>query len=382
MERAFFCLVDGCNLLRMRILHISSAVNYGGGEKHIVDLCRGLTERGHEAFVALRPTNKWQSRLDFFSEENVLHVSIRNSFGVFSARRIGEFVREKEIDIIHAHVARDYIPASIACMASKRARFVLTRHVLFPLKPFNRFALRNLSRAVGVSAAVSETLSNVFPKEKIRTISNGIEFKPLTGSDRERARNDFRIFHDIPGDVPLIGTVGELTPLKGQRDLVLAAIEVAKKHPSAIFIIVGLDNSAGGKYRRELKRLVRVLGLELRFKWLDWADDLPAFLSAIDIYVSPSHTESFGLATLEAMAAGTAVVATRTEGSRELLRDDGLLVPIDDPVAMATHISELINDADHRQQLGNELMLRAAEEFSLEKMVGSVESLYREILLD
>lgn len=366
----------------MRILHISSAVNYGGGEKHIVDLCRGLTERGHEAFVALRPTNKWQSRLDLSSEENVLHVSIRNSFGVFSARRIAEFVRDKEIDIIHAHVARDYIPASIASLASKRARFVLTRHVLFPLKPFNRFALRNLSRAVGVSPAVSETLANIFPKEKIRTISNGIDFRPLTGTERERARNDFRVFHDIPLDALLIGTVGELTPLKGQRDLVLAATEIAKKHPNAVFVIVGLDNSAGGKYRRELKRLVRVLGMELRFRWLDWADDLPAFLAALDVYVSPSHTESFGIATLEAMAAGTAVVATRTEGSRELLRDDGLLVPIEDPVAMAARISELLNDGDHRKKFGNELMLRASEEYSLDKMVASVESLYREILFD
>ena len=56
-------------------------------------------------------------------------------------------------------------------------------------------------------------------------------------------------------------------------------------------------------------------------------------LASLDIYVSPSHTESFGLATLEAMAAGTFVIATQTEGSRELLRDEELLVPVEDPVA-------------------------------------------------
>src|SRR4051794_39147388 len=148
----------------MRVLHISSAVNFGGGEKHIVDLLRGLQERGNETFVALRPTNKWQSRLDFIPAGNILHVSIRNSFGVFSAKRIADFVRENHIDIIHAHVARDYIPASIATMASKRAKFVLTRHVLFPLKPFNRFALRNLSTAVAVSSGVERSLANIFPE--------------------------------------------------------------------------------------------------------------------------------------------------------------------------------------------------------------------------
>ena len=69
----------------MRILQISSAKNFGGGERHFVDLCRGLASRGHEVFVALRPTSEWQARLDFIPPENVLRVSIRNSFGVLSA---------------------------------------------------------------------------------------------------------------------------------------------------------------------------------------------------------------------------------------------------------------------------------------------------------
>ena len=158
----------------MRILHISSAVDFGGGEKHIVDLCRGLAERGHEVYLALRPTNKWQSRASYISPERIFHVSIRNSFGVFSAKRIGDFAKENEIDIIHAHVARDYIPASIASIASKRAKFVLTRHVMFPLKPFNRFALKNLSRAIGVSPAVCRHLATLFPREKVVTVANGI----------------------------------------------------------------------------------------------------------------------------------------------------------------------------------------------------------------
>ena len=364
----------------MRVLHISSAVNYGGGEKHIVDLCRGLYERGNETFVALRPTNKWQHRLNFLPAANILHVSIRNSFGVFSARRIAEFVREHEIDIIHAHVARDYIPASIATMASKRAKFVLTRHVLFPLKPFNRFALRNLSRAIAVSSGVEEALANVFPKKKIRTIANGIAIAVDGFDDRQQRGREFRAFHNILLDAPLVATVGELLPLKGQRDLVLAAGEIAKTHPETRYLVVGLDNSTGRKFRRELRRLSRILDLEDKYLWLDWADDLPALLAATDVYVSPSHTESFGLATLEAMAAGTPVVATATEGSRELLRDDSLLVPIEDPVALAARIVKLIDDPDYRQKYGEELAARARQEFSLDKMVASVESLYNEIL--
>src|SRR4029078_142451 len=157
----------------MRILHISSAVDFGGGEKHIVDLCRGLADRGHEVYLALRPTNKWQSRASYISPERIFHVSIRNSFGVFSAKRIGDFIKENEIDIVHAHVARDYIPASIACIAAKRAKFFIALQVMFPLKPFNRFALKNLSRAIGVSPAVGEGLQDIFPKNKVCVIPNG-----------------------------------------------------------------------------------------------------------------------------------------------------------------------------------------------------------------
>ena len=330
--------------------------------------------------MALRPTNKWQSRLNFLPPANIFHVSIRNSFGVFSARRIAELVREREIDIIHAHVARDYIPASIATMASKRAKFVLTRHVLFPLKPFNRFALRNLSRAIAVSSGVEEALARIFPKRKVITISNGIEIAADGIESRQQKGREFREFHNIPPDVPLVATVGELLPLKGQCDLVLAASEVAKTHADARFLIVGLDNSTGRKFRRELKRLTRVLDIEDKVLWLDWADDLPALLAATDVYVSPSHTESFGLATLEAMAAGTAVVATRTEGSRELLQDESWLVPIEDSVALAARISKLINEPEYRIKYGAELAARASEEFSLDKMIASVEALYNEIL--
>ena len=103
----------------MRVLQISSAKTYGGGERHVIDLSRGLLERGHEVFAAVRPTCTWRKRLDFLPEEHVFEVSIRNSFGVLSAMRIAEFVRDNDIELIHAHVARDYVPASIACMAQK-----------------------------------------------------------------------------------------------------------------------------------------------------------------------------------------------------------------------------------------------------------------------
>jgi len=361
----------------MRILQISSARHYSGTERHLVDLARNLQKRGHEIFVALRPTCDWQHRLSFLPPENILHVSIRNSFGVLSAIRIAEFVRENEIDIIHAHVARDYIPANIASLAAKRAKFVLTRHMLAPLKPFNRFALKNLSKAIGVSEFVGGELRTVFPKSKVAVIQNGLDLDSLR--DRAELSNAFRSFHQIGADVPLVGTLGELREAKGQRDFILAAAEVVKRIPDCQFIVTGLDHTLDKTFRRELRRLAATLGIGDRVLWLDWLDDTAPFYSAIDVFVSPSHSESFGLAILEGMIRGTPVVATATEGARELLGEEYGLVPVQDPVALAKAICGLLESHNDALLRGEGLRRRAAEKFSLARMLDETEKLYTEI---
>lgn len=364
----------------MRILHISSARTYGGGERHVRDLARGLVERGHEIFAALRPTNKWESHLDFLPPENILHTSIRNSFGILSSKRIADFVRENGVEIVHAHVARDYIPASIACVLAKPAKFVLTRHVLFDLKPFNRFALKNLAKAIAVSPAVEANLRRIFPSDKIAVIPHGIEIAPLLPDAKQKAREEFRSFHGLPLDAPLIGIVGELIELKGQREFVLAANEIAREFPGARFVVVGKDNSIDKKFRRELKRLTGVLGLEEKFLWLDWLDDTGPLFAALDLFVSASHTESFGLAILEAMASGTAVIATETAGASELLGDKQLLVPISDPLGLAEAVCRLLADDGKRLEIASGLAQRAGGDFAAKKMIDTTEKLYREIL--
>ena len=366
----------------MRILHISSVRTFGGGERHLVDLTSGLTERGHEIFVALRPTNEWQERLSFLPPENIFHSSIRNSFGIFSAQRIARFVVENKIEIVHSHAARDYIPASLVCRLTKNAKFVLTRHVLFPMKPFHRLTLTNLARAIAVSPAVEANLQAIFPKRKIEIIPNGINTENLNDEKRQRRREEFRALHNIPFDAEVIATVGALKELKGQRDFVLAAGEVAKRHERAFFLIVGKDNTASREFRRELKRLVKIFELESRFLFLDWVEDMPTLLAALDIFVSASHSESFGLAILEAMANRTPIVATETEGAKELLRNNetGLLVPIKEPLKLAEALGSFLENTEKRQKLARNAQIFAVERFSLRAMIEKTESLYQEIL--
>lgn len=362
----------------MRILHICSARDFGGGERHLVDLCRELQALGHEIFIALRPTNVWESRLDFVPQENFLHVSIRNSFGMFSAKRIGRFINDKQIDIVHAHLGRDYLAASVANRISPRSKLVITRHVLFSMKPFHRLALRNVDAAIAVSSAVKVELTKIFPAEKIHVIHNGLRF--FSDVDRKKLGAEFRTLHGIPSDAKLISTVGELKPLKGQREFVLAANEIVKEFPDCRFVVAGVDNTIDKRFRRELRRLVSVFGLENQFLWLDWLDDLTPLHSATDLFISPSHSESFGLALLEAMANGTPVLSTATDGARELIEDEALLVPVGDALGISERAKLLLSDKTRLAEVGRSLSHSATTRFSLERMVTSTERLYSKLV--
>jgi L-malate glycosyltransferase len=364
----------------MRILQISSAKTFGGGERHLVDLCRELDLRGHEVFVALRPTNEWQDRLDFLPRERFMHVSIRNSFGTFSTRRIARFIDEHQIDLVHAHIGRDYLVASIACRVARGTKLVLTRHVMMPLKPFHRFALRNVNAVIAVSPAVRGQLERVFPAGRVTVIANGVAARVLSNEERIIKRDEFRSFHAIPQDAPLIAAIGELKVGKGQRDFVLAANEVLRRIPDCRFVIAGKDNSIDQKFRRELKRLVRVLGHEDQFLWLGWLDDVLPLMAAADVFVSASHSESFGLGTLEAMATGTPVIATETDGAKLLIPRHEYLVPIKDPVALAAKIVWLLEGGGPVQEVGQEFQSAAIESFSLKGMIDATEKLYGDVL--
>lgn len=366
----------------MKILQISSAKNYGGGEKHFVDLCRGLNKKGHEIFVALRKENVWQKKLDFLPNENIFYVPMRNSLDVFSAKKLAKFMREKEIEIIHAHLARDYPIASLAKRIYPKAKLILTRHVLFPMKPVHKLTLNNISKVIAVSNAVEVNLHKIFPKGKIERIANGIDVEKFVNADREELYREFRFSHNLSFDAKLIGTVGELKKLKGQEDFILAANEIVKKIPASYFIIIGKDNSFDQNFRRKLERLVREFELEEKFTFLNWLEDTAPLLSALDVFVSPSHSESFGLAILEAMAAGNTIVATETEGAKELLKNDfsGKLVPIENPLKLAEAVCEVLEDSEKRDLFGKNAQKFATENFSLEKMILETEKLYKRVL--
>src|SRR6267154_3422596 len=143
--------------LSMKILQICSARELGGGEKHLADLANGLAGRGHDVYAAVIPSSPLLAELSSVPKKNITELPMRNSLNVATGLKLARFVRQHEIEIVHAHVARDY---PLAALAARRtgARLVLTRHVLFPLNRIHRLTLRRTVRLIAVSQAVAEEL--------------------------------------------------------------------------------------------------------------------------------------------------------------------------------------------------------------------------------
>jgi glycosyltransferase involved in cell wall biosynthesis len=374
----------------MRILQISSAVNFGGGERHLVDLCENLqTARGEEneceIFVAARARVVWLTRLSFLPKENIVRLPLKNSLDIFSARRLAKFIRAKNIEIVHAHLARDYPIAAFAARAAG-AKLVLTRHLLFPLKRFHRFVLPNdATTFIAVSNAVRRSLlaQNLLPPERIRLIYNGVNISQFNKSEENPGEKiALRQRLDLPENSILVGVVGEIATHKGQTDFARAAPEILQRFPDARFLIVGRDNSAGEKHRAELENLIARLDLQNKIRLLGWADDVASIYRALDVFVSVSRIEPFGLVIVEAMAAGCAVVATETDGGSEIVENGktGRLVPPENPRALAAAVIEMLSDENLRRDLGANARRAAIEKFSVERMAAETQKLYKKIL--
>jgi glycosyltransferase involved in cell wall biosynthesis len=359
----------------MKILQICSARELGGGEKHLADLTNGLAARGHEVFAAVIPASPLKIELHSVPGSRVIELPLRNSLNVASALKLARFVRQNQIDIVHAHVARDY-PLAAAVAKRAGAPLVLTRHVLFPLSRIHKLTLRRTSRVIAVSESVAEGLraQQIFPPEIIVCIHNGIDvdrFEVSREAVQQNRASGLRV-----------GMIGHLAPIKGQEDFIRAAARISAGRDDVEFIIAGEDKSRSGENRRQVEKLIDDLNLRRRIRLVGWVEDVAKLLATLDLFISPSHSEPFGLSIVEAMAAGVPVIATRSEGAGEIIDDGqtGRLVSIGDVDGLAKTIDQLLCDPEQGQRLTENARRVVRKRFSLDRMVAATEQVYHEAI--
>jgi glycosyltransferase involved in cell wall biosynthesis len=365
----------------MKILQVSSATTIGGGEVHVMDLCRALLERGHQVHLAVRPHSPLVDRLA--PHPVAVHaLPLRNSLDIASARRMSGIIEHHQIDLIHGHLARDYLVCAIAQRLAKRTQLVLTRHHYLPLK--NNWGYRRVVRRVGKIIAVSECVrrgliaSLGLSPNQVVTIPNWInldEYQAWPDGDRARAQFGVRRRY-------VIGMIGQITPAKGQQEFIRAAALIASSRDDVEFLIVGEEQNTDRPFAERLRRLTHELKLSDHVKFLGRVDDVSRLLAALTILVVPSWHEAFSIALIQAMAAGVPVVASNVGGPAEIITDGvtGLLVPPRQVDALAQAVNCLLDDPDLRAHLSLAGHREVEVRFEREKVINQIEAVYQAVV--
>lgn len=290
-------------------------------------------------------------------------------------------------DLIHANSIRAGLVATAATLGMG-TKVVWHLHDLLPRHPLSMgvrlFAfLCARTRMIAVSRAVAENFGGAIyglgPGLRKRTtvILNAIELEKFHANQTasQQVRDDLNL-----GDSrPVIGIVGQLTPRKGQLELMRAFAQVLTERPKAMLLVVGAPLfNRDHEYEQLLRDTARELGISEHVRLLGARNDVAAVMQALDLLVVNSSSEPFGLVALEAMACGTPVVAAACDGLAEIIEHgvDGWLVPPGDEKAMAAAIVSLSCQPALRAQLAEQAKKHVASRFSANRYLTELQAFY------
>jgi glycosyltransferase involved in cell wall biosynthesis len=238
------------------------------------------------------------------------------------------------------------------------------------------------ARYVGVCRAIRDAAAAAMPGREGHAleIPSMVDLSEFDTGARLETRSDLGL-----DDADLaVGWVGRLDRKKRVEDFLRAARLVLDGSPAARFFIVGGPDAFMPEYETELRALAAMLELEDRVAFLGDRSDVPALLSAFDVFVWLSRSEGMPHVIAEAGAASLPVVATRDNGSEQQLRDgeSGLHVPHENPKAIASAITLLLEDEALRHRLGTALRRKVERDYSVEVVVPHWQRLFDEVLLE
>jgi len=361
---------------------------FAGGETQVLGLTRALLGMGHRAELLCDPEGELWRRAR--AGGIVCHpLPIRNALDFAAAAKLRAILRRERYDVVHFHTARAH---ALAPWPRGRARAaIVTRRMDYaPNRLFARWLFGSAVDGVAaISGGVADALARAgVPRERIVVIPSGVDcahFRPPQAAERAAARAAL----GLEGADCAIGAIGALEPRKGHRFLLeaiarmrrgdTAAAQSAAAHlaPRPVAIIAG-----DGSLRRALADDIRRLGLEGAVRMLGQVEDARPILWALDAVAMPSLMEGLGVAMLEAMACGLAVVASRVGGIVDAIDDDrdGMLVEPANGAALARALAHLCADSRARLALGAAARAIALERFSIETMALRTVELYRACL--
>ncbi|WP_175412827.1 glycosyltransferase [Streptomyces sp. TRM64462] len=293
----------------MNVLHIITGLGVGGAEQQLRLLLRHLPVRSSVVTLTNPGAVADALRADGVP---VTHLGMRGNRDLAALPRLARLIRRGRYDVVHTHLYRACVYGRIAARLAGVRHVVATEHSLGaaqiegrPLKPGARALYLATERLGTATVAVSDTVARrltawgVRPS-RLHVVPNGIDASGFAHD--ERARDAARRRLGLAPDIFVAGGVGRLAP--GKRfDTLIRALAELRGDEDVRLLLVG-----DGPERPRLEWLARACGVADRVVWAgEVTGDLPALLAAMDGFVSPSADEAFGLAVVEALAAGLPV---------------------------------------------------------------------------
>ena len=364
----------------MKVLQLTTHMNIGGIANYIFELSRVLKGKGVDTIVASAGGDLEEGLGKAGISHERLNIKTKFEFSpkVFLAAFAVKRIVEKEgVDIIHAHTRVSQVTGAIASLITG-IPMVTTCHGYFKKR------LRSVidtwgDKVIAISAAVYRHLKEDLgvDDKRIELVYSGIDTYKFSKefSDTEIAKT--KKYLGLSGKI-VIGTIGRLSPVKGQKFFIQAMDEVLKHRSDVAGLVVG-----NGPEGPSIKSLAMALGIDNRISFIDSVKDTREALAAIDIFVFPSVKEGLGIALLEALAMTKPCVASRTGGIEDIIKDgeSGILADVGNPDAIASAILKLLSDENLRIKMGRSGRSLVQSRFTLDRMADDIARVYGELVI-
>ena len=361
-----------------RILHVIDSFDLGGAQEALVNLVACADRARFEPEVAAM-----HGRGVYWEKFRALGVPVHSlsphKFVPLYFWNLPRLLLTGDFDLVHCHlIASNLVAKPLAALLGVPVRFNHDqandeyRHRQKLRLALDKFANRFSTHICAVSASIVEFLvkhENV-PREKISLVHNAIDLRRFTPAPERRA--ELRREWQLPPDAPVIAGVGRLNYQKNFPLFLEIAAEIARSHPSAIFVVAGTGP--------EEHALRESAGPNMRF--LGFVADTARLYDAVDCLLMPSRFEGLPMTLLEAMAMRVPAVASRLDGIAEVIVDgvDGLLAAPSAKDEFIAHLRTLLDNPKRAADIAEAAFQKVTRDFSAERMTREIEALYTRYL--
>ena len=350
------------------VLHIDTELTWRGGENQILQLVKGSKDLANH-HIAVRPGSLAEQR--FKDVCPVVLANMRGGFAPFAAWQLAQYCKQHRIQVLDTHSSNAHSIALLMKIFAPELKLVVHRRVDFVPKsdPINRrkYHSKKINSFVAISQAIKGVLVNYgIPSERVTVIPSAIDLLKYEKFNKADEKKKLADMFSLDVNQVFLGNASAFTHQKGYDTLLKAYKSVKDKGYKFHAFLAG-----DGELMKEMEDLRAQLNLEYDVTLLGFIEDVPRFLSALDVLTISSRYEGLGTIVLEAIGAGLAVAATAAGGIPEMIIDQktGLLSPIDQPEKFAGSIMALLDSKDLRAQLSKEALTHVSKHFSIESMI-------------